>query len=74
MSATLSGQLKGRVAGDLVADIVWAVPDQRGQSNGNWEVEPMLIEARQRLERFAGAGAVPGNGKQWARGKVRPGK
>jgi hypothetical protein len=57
MSATLSAQLKGRVASDLVADIVRAVLDERRQAARLWDVEPMMIEARQRLERFIRASA-----------------
>jgi hypothetical protein len=56
MSETLSAQLEGRVASDLVADIVRAVLDERGQATRPWEVEPMMIEARQRVERFIRAG------------------
>jgi hypothetical protein len=57
MSATLSAQLNGRVARDLVADVVRAVLDERGQTAQHWEVEPMMIEARQRVERFIRARA-----------------
>jgi hypothetical protein len=52
MSATLSAQLKGLVARDLVADIVRAVMDESGQTPQHFEIEPILIEARQRVERF----------------------
>jgi hypothetical protein len=52
MSATLSAQLKGRVARDLVDDIVRAVLDESRQTAQHWDVEPMMNEARQRVERL----------------------
>lgn len=52
LSATLSAQLKGRVARDLVADIVRAVLDESGQTAQHVEVEYVMIQARQRVERF----------------------
>jgi hypothetical protein len=52
MSATLSAQLKGRLARDLVDDIVRAVLDESGQTAQHSKVEPMMIEARQRVERL----------------------
>jgi hypothetical protein len=52
MTATLSAELDGRVAGDLVADIVRAVQDESRQGGQDRSVESTILEARQRLERF----------------------
>lgn len=52
MTATLCAQLDGRVAAELVADIVRAVLDESRHTSQHCEVEPMMIVARQRAERF----------------------
>jgi hypothetical protein len=52
MTATLSAELEGRVAQDLVADIVRAVLDEGRQDAQDRAVESTMLEARQRLERF----------------------
>jgi hypothetical protein len=54
MTATLSAELEGRVAHDLVADIVRAVLDegQEAFQDGESESESAMIEARGRVERF----------------------
>jgi hypothetical protein len=52
MTATLSAELEGRVARDLVADIVRAVLDEGRQGAQDRAVESTMREARQRLERF----------------------
>lgn len=52
MTAALSAELEGRVARDLVADIVRAILDESRQSAQDRAVESMMIEARQRLERI----------------------
>ncbi|MEP7034687.1 MAG: hypothetical protein ABI934_03810 [Actinomycetota bacterium] len=48
MIATLSAELEGKVAHDLVADVVQAVLDEGRQDD-------LDREARQRLDRFARA-------------------
>jgi len=58
MNATLCAQLDGRVAAELVADIVRAVLDESRHTSQHCEVEPMMIVARQRAERFIRA-SVP---------------
>jgi hypothetical protein len=52
MTATLSAELEGRVAHDLVADIVRAVLDEGQQDAQDRAVESTMLEARQRLQRF----------------------
>jgi hypothetical protein len=52
MTATLSAELEGRVAHDLVADIVRAVLDEGRQGAPDRAAESPLLEARRRLERF----------------------
>jgi hypothetical protein len=52
MTATLSAELKGRVAHDLVSDIVRAVLDERRQDVQDRAAESAMLESRQRLERF----------------------
>lgn len=52
MTTTLSAELEGRVARDLVADIVRAVVDESRHTAQERTVESLLAEARQRLERF----------------------
>jgi hypothetical protein len=52
MSATLSAELEGRVARDLVADIVRAVLDEGRQDVQDRAAESVMLEARRRLERF----------------------
>lgn len=52
MTATLSAELEGKVAADLVADIVRAVQDESRRSAHDRGLEPTMAEARQRLERF----------------------
>jgi hypothetical protein len=52
MIATLSAELEGRVARDLVADIVRAVLDETRQAPEVRSVESTMLEARQRLGRF----------------------
>jgi hypothetical protein len=52
MTATLSAELEGRVARDLVADIVRAVLDEGRQGAQDRAAESTMREARQRLERF----------------------
>ena len=52
MTATLSAELEGRVAHDLVADIVRAVLDERRQEAQDRVSEPAMLEARRRLGRF----------------------
>jgi hypothetical protein len=52
MIATLSAELEGRVARDLVADIVRAVLDETRQVPEVRSVESTMLEARQRLGRF----------------------
>ena len=52
MTATLSAELEGRVAHDLVADIVRAVLDEGRQDTQDRAVESTMLEARQRLQRF----------------------
>ena len=52
MSATLSAELDGRVARDLVADIVRAVLDEGRQDVQDRAAESVMLEARRRLERF----------------------
>ena len=50
--ATLYAELQGRVAHDLVADIVRAVLDEEGQNAQDPTGESTMLEARRRLERF----------------------
>jgi hypothetical protein len=50
--ATLNAELQGRVAHDLVADIVRAVLDEEGQDAKDPTGESTILEARRRLERF----------------------
>jgi hypothetical protein len=50
--ATLCAELEGRVAHDLVADIVRAVLDEEGQDGQDRTGESTMLEARRRLERF----------------------
>ena len=57
MTATLSAELEGRVACDLVADIVRAVLYDGRQTAQDRAGESMMMEARQRLERFIRARA-----------------
>jgi hypothetical protein len=57
MIATLSAELEGRVARDLVADIVRAVLDETRQAPEVRSVESTMLEARQRLGRFIRAGS-----------------
>jgi hypothetical protein len=52
MTATLSAELEGRVADDLVADIVRAVLDEGREDAQDPAVESTMLVARQRLERF----------------------
>lgn len=52
MTATLSAELEGRVPADLVADLVRAVLDESRRSAHDRGVEPTMLEARQRVERF----------------------
>lgn len=52
LTATLSREMKGRVAPDLVADLVRAVIDEGRRSAHDRGVEPTMLEARQRLDRF----------------------
>jgi hypothetical protein len=57
MTATLSAELDGRVARDLVADVVRAVLDEGRPAARDRAVESTMLEARQRLERFIRAGS-----------------
>jgi hypothetical protein len=52
MTATLSAELDGRVARDLVADIVRAVLDEGRQDVQDRAPESAMLEARRRVERF----------------------
>lgn len=52
MITTLSAELEGRVARDLIADIVRAVLDESRQAVQDRAAESTMLEARQRLERF----------------------
>ena len=52
VTATLRADLEGRVAAELVADIVRAVVAQSQQAAQHRGVEPTMFEARRRLERF----------------------
>jgi len=52
MTATLCADLEGRVAAELVADIVRAVVAESQQAAQHRGVEPTIFEARRRLERF----------------------
>jgi hypothetical protein len=52
ITATLSAELEGRVAHDLVADIVRAVLDEGRQGAPDRGDESPMREARRRLERF----------------------
>jgi len=57
ITATLSAELESRVPADLVADIVRTVLDESRQAAHEWGVQPMMIEARRRLERLIRAGS-----------------
>jgi hypothetical protein len=57
MIKTLSAELDGRMPAELVADLVRAVLDEHRPSARDQGVEPTLLEARRRLERFARARA-----------------
>jgi hypothetical protein len=57
MTATLSVELEGRVPPGLIAEIVRAVLDESRQTAQDRAVEIMMLEARQRLERFIRARA-----------------
>jgi hypothetical protein len=57
MTATLSADLEGRVPAGLVADVVRAVLDESRQATHDRGVEPSMLEARRRLERFIRARA-----------------
>jgi hypothetical protein len=50
--ATLYTELEGRVAHDLVADIVRAVLDEEGHDAQGPTGESTMLESRRRLERF----------------------
>jgi hypothetical protein len=52
LTATLRADLEGRVAAELVADIVRAVIAESQQAAQHRGVEPTMFEARRRLERF----------------------
>ena len=52
VAATLRADLEGRVAAELVADIVKAVVAEIQQAAEHRGVEPTMFEARRRLERF----------------------
>lgn len=58
MTATLSAELHGRVADDLVADIVRTVLDEGRQDDQDQAAESTMLEVRQRLERFIRARSV----------------
>lgn len=58
MTATLTSELDGRVARDLIADIVRAVVDESRQTAPGRAVGSMMAEARQRLERFIRAAST----------------
>lgn len=57
MTATLSAELEGMVGCDLIADIVRAVLYDGRQTAQDRGGESMMIEARQRLDRFIRARA-----------------
>jgi len=59
MIATLSAELEGKVAPDLVADIVQAVLDEGRNDALDRAAESLMLEARQRLERFIRARSSP---------------
>jgi hypothetical protein len=65
MTATLSVELDGRVPPGLIAEIVRAVLDESRQTAQDRAVEIIMLEARQRLERFIRARA-----SRWARGTM----
>jgi hypothetical protein len=52
MTASLSAELEGRVAHDLLADIVRTVLDDGRQDVQDRATEFVMLEARRRLERF----------------------
>jgi hypothetical protein len=52
LTATLSAELEGIVAHELVADIVRGVLDENRQHARDQTVESTMLEARQRLERI----------------------
>lgn len=52
MTATLSAELDGKVAHELVADIVRAVLDEGRQDVQDLAGESAMVEARRRLELF----------------------
>jgi hypothetical protein len=52
MTATLSAEFDGRVPRELIDEIVRAVLDESRQAARDWAAEFMMLEARQRLERF----------------------
>lgn len=55
MIATLSAELEGRVAHDLVTDIVRAILDESRHTVQDRSAESMMLEARQRVERLVRA-------------------
>lgn len=57
MTATLSAELEGMVGRDLIADIVRAVLYDGRQTAQDRAGESMMLEARQRLDRFIRARA-----------------
>ncbi|HZW45688.1 MAG TPA: hypothetical protein VFF32_15120 [Dermatophilaceae bacterium] len=59
MIATLSAELEGKVAPDLVADIVQAVLDEGRNDTPDRAAGSLMLEARQRLERFIRAQSWP---------------
>lgn len=52
MTATLSAELQGTVAHDLVADIVQAILDEGRRDGHQLAAEPTAHEARRRLQRL----------------------
>ena len=52
MTATLSAELEGKVAPDLVAETVRAVLDESRRDAQDRALESTMLEVRQRLERF----------------------
>jgi len=52
MTATLSAELGEGVPRELIDEIVRAVLDESRQAARDWAAEFMMLEARQRLERF----------------------
>jgi hypothetical protein len=55
MTATLSAELEGSVAQDLVAEVVRAVLDESRPDAQDGAVQATMIEARQRLGRLVRA-------------------